>query len=151
MSRCSFADRWRPIAPEVWNADYLFGRFADCKMSPSDPFAAPGDAADASWIFVTEESLEMVCGAADQKRAKRRPYHSPYIRCMLATEKELRITRRKQPKKVEVELELTKRFDAKGLDYGAHLLKSAATLLRDPESQLGRAKKSPLSKPDRWV
>jgi hypothetical protein len=132
-----------PIPTDAWNTECLFGRFHDCKISLRDPFGAAGQAADVSWIFVTQSSLDMVCARDPKAGRKRRPYYSPYIRCMHATAKKLGITRRKQPKKASVELDLEKQFDAAGLkDYGAHLVQAAATLLRDPESQLGRGKKS---------
>jgi hypothetical protein len=140
FARPAFGGGMTPIPTDAWNTEYLFGRFHDCKISLLDPFGGAGQAADVSWIFVTQASLEMVCAPVPKAGGKRRPYFSPYIRCLHATAKNLGITRRHQPKKIEVEDDIRKEFKKKKLKFGEHLVEAAASLLRDPGSRRGRAK-----------
>ena len=134
-----------PIPPNWWNTEKL-DRFAMCQLHPKYPFA-PGVTGDGyAWIFISRGSLERFIER--QPFAPRSPdldmYLSPYLLVMLAVARSLQITPENQPKKEVVVEELKRRWSGnKGLS--AKLVDGMATLLREPESQLGRArpKKNP--------
>jgi hypothetical protein len=69
---------------------------------------------------------------------------SPYLKVMLAVAKKMGITPTKQPLKKLVQTELDKQWKATGRGKLSETLSgSMATLLREPESSLGKAKPAP--------
>jgi hypothetical protein len=128
------------ISPEAWNTEHLFGRFADCQISLSAPFGALRQVTDSCWIFVAsgspEEALRSPISTPDDQA-----YRSPYLQCMNELTEEMGITRRYQPKKIEIESLLKKKFEKAKLKPTENLLKVGATLMRDPQSQAGKGRK----------
>jgi len=130
------------VRREWWNTEYWLNRFVMCQLNPSKPFDLGFAGDDYHWIFLTKESLE--------KYLQRQPFAavatnidvhlSPYMKTMLAVAKRLNITRENQPKLEVVVAELRDCWP--GLEAPSdRLLRAAGTLLREPESKLGRAKK----------
>ena len=130
------------VRREWWNTEYWLNRFMMCQLNPSNPFGPGFEGDDYCWIFLRKESLE--------KYLQRQPFAavatnidvhlSPYMKTMLAVAKRLNITRENQPKLEVVVAELRDCWP--GLEAPSdRLLRAAGTLLREPESKLGRAKK----------
>jgi hypothetical protein len=131
------------VVPRTWwNTESLDNRFIMCQLSPSEPFGSAYAGDDFCWIFLTNESL--------QKYLQSQPFAlvaanidvhlSPYMKTMLAVAKRLSITPENQPKLEAVKAELRKCWTGSE-PLSKRLLNAAATLLRQPESKLGRAKK----------
>jgi hypothetical protein len=47
------------LEPHYWNAESVKSRFSRCEMSLNDPFSDHYRSADAYWIFVTRDSLQV--------------------------------------------------------------------------------------------
>jgi len=128
------------LKPEMWNAENLERRFGRCQMSTKDPFATGPTPAN-HWIFLQRESLDKyLIGQPHSRAATQTPNHiSPYLKVMLGVTKSMGITPDNQPKKEEVVTEIRKAWV--GPPLSKRIVDVMATLVREPESQLGRAKK----------
>ena len=113
-----------------WNGDDLSSRFFRCEMSDLD-----------CWILLDRKSLDqfLITQPHAVSPLGSAPYLSPYLRLMLSVSAAMQVTPDNQPIKKTVEHELVKRWS--GTKLSDHLVKTMATLIRDPESQRGRAKK----------
>ena len=130
------------VRREWWNTEYWRNRFMMCQLNPSNPFGPGFEGDDYCWIFLRKESLE--------KYLQRQPFvpvatnidiHlSPYLKVMLAVAERLSITPENQPKLESVMDELKVCWTGPE-PLSKRLLTAMATLLREPESKLGRAKK----------
>jgi hypothetical protein len=132
-----------PIPRNWWNTENWAYRFALCQLDPTDPFGSDVSGERHYWVFVTEESLKQFV-AKQRHGTKAEDYDafhlSPYLKMMLAANKRLAISPDNQPKKEVVLAEL--RACWKGpVELSDRLLHAAATMLREPESQLGKASK----------
>ena len=132
----------KSVRREWWNTEYWHNRFMMCQLNPSNHFGRGFEGDDYCWIFLTKESLE--------KYLQRQPFApvatnidvhlSPYMKTMLAVAKRLNITPENQPKLEVVVAELRDCWPGSE-PPSDRLLHAAGTLLREPESKLGRAKK----------
>jgi len=115
-----------------WNVDDLRTRFFRCEI------CLEGERCS---LFVTRDSLEQFI--ATQPYAVSSPLNakhlSPYLKVMLSVSAAMKISPENQPAKKLVEYELEKRWNGRTLSK--KLLGTMATLIREPESQLGRARK----------
>jgi hypothetical protein len=95
------------------------------------------------WIFITRDSLHqfLVKQSHSEPRLAKTQYLSPYLKLMVAVSDTMRITPDNQPKKRSVEAEIQNGW-AGPLPLSKNLLETMATLIREPGSQRGRAKKS---------
>jgi hypothetical protein len=133
----------RAAPREWWNTEGWHTRFTMCQLNPDKPFGLGSTGDNYCWIFLTRESLD--------KYLRSQPFapvpegigmhFSPYLRVMLAVANKLKISPDNQPKKSEIVAELSSAWTGPG-PLSKNLLNSAATLLREPESQLGRARKT---------
>ena len=126
-----------PIKPSSWNADYLHDRFYECKISI---------AGERCWIFIERTSLQQFVRTqphAEVVSAGARRY-SPYLTVMLAICEKMNITPEQQPKKSVIEAEI-KQMWLHSNPLSQKLLSAMATLVREPDSQQGRRKKTRLS------
>jgi hypothetical protein len=136
----------RPGKPELWETegDRLYPRFECFALSRSEPFSI-GLRDDAEWICVSRDSLDKFLGgaasAAHLAAALEAPHLSPYMVAALEVVQALNITPDNQPKKEAVMAELRAKWP-KGAERSENLISVLATIVREPESQLGRAKKS---------
>jgi hypothetical protein len=123
----------------MWHSERLDHRFCRCEMSLASPFKE-SRVAETHWIFLQRESLAQYLAARPYSpNVAPPPNHiSPYLRVMLAVTKSMQITPQNQPKKELVVDEIKKTWSGPLSDK---LVKAMATLIREPESQLGRAKK----------
>jgi hypothetical protein len=128
-----------PIEPYRWNADYLEDLFAECKISIQG---------EKCWIFVDGESLDQILKTQSHvpSISPGIPHCSPYLRVMLLVCEKMGITPDHQPKKSEIEAEIKAAWKANQswrgtIELSEHLAEAMATLIREPESQRGRAKK----------
>jgi hypothetical protein len=128
------------LQAKMWNAEKLGHRFDRCQMSLRHPFAT-SPKLDPHWIFLSRESLRKYLAAQPYGSVSTEtPKHiSPYLKIMLIVTERMDITPDKQPKKDEVIAEIDKTWTGKQLSR--KLAEVMATLIREPESQLGRAKK----------
>lgn len=135
----------------AWNTEYIYvqDRFYRCKMFPKRPFAVPSRKKylaeqDACWIFVRRDSIAKLLALSVSERAAQLPHLSPYLVVMLEVATKLNISRTNQPKKSQVVAEITEawkfRADLHG-ELSEKLCQTMATLVREPSSRLGRAKK----------
>ena len=134
------------LSKTSWNTDRWQQRFGMCQIHPKYPFVLGSTGSDHCWIFLTSESLDrfLLTKPFVRVTSENLPHLSPYIRIMLAVAKKLDITPDHQPKKDEVMAEIREVWT--GQPLSKNLLEAMATMLREPESQLGRARKSPSSR-----
>jgi hypothetical protein len=125
-----------------WNTESWRNRFVMCQLKPSEPFGLGCTGEKYCWIFLASESLDKYLnGQPFAPVAANIDVHlSPYMKTMLAVAKRLNITAENQPKLEVVKAELRRCWTGSE-PLSDRLLTAAATLLREPESQLGRAKK----------
>ena len=130
------------LKPEMWNAENLERRFSRCQMSWETPFAKlpfPGT----HWIYLKRESLDnYLAGQPHGITATQTPIHmSPYIKLMLHVVEFLNITPDNQPKKADVMDAIRKAHWTGEKPLSKAEIEWMATLIREPESKLGRARK----------
>ncbi len=120
-----------PLQWHRWNVDDLRTRFFRCEMClEGEPCS----------LFVTRDSLDQFIAQPYAVSSPRKAQHlSPYLKVMLSVSAALEITPENQPAKRLVEGELEKRWN--GGPLSQKLLGTMATLIRERESQLGRAGK----------
>jgi hypothetical protein len=140
------------IDPTWWNTEPARARlrFIGCQLDQDAPFDGAVVGKRNSWIYVSKRTLT---NFADKQPFRPRinqqfeGHVSPYMNLMLAVAKEMSIKPDNQPKKEEV---ITKLNEVAARDFGEelpdklsnNLLKAMATLMRETESQKGRAKKN---------
>jgi hypothetical protein len=131
-----------PFAPEWWNTERTPQRFYFCQINPNDPYSIEVTGDNFCWIFLSADSLDqfLVQQRYSEVRAQFDMHLSPYLAVMLAVASKMKITPEHQPKKEEVLAELKAAWTAEE-PLSANLIDTMATLLREPSSQLGRAKK----------
>lgn len=127
-----------------WNTETNLGEFFnDCqiKLRAGVDFEKRS-VYDCYYIFVEKDAFYRLCAECDppDQLNPSEVHFSPYLKVMLRVAKMLAITPENQPKKIEVIAELQARWPV-GVAHSANLVEAMATLLREPESQLGRAKK----------
>ena len=134
------------VEPELWNGEpkYYGYRFDRWEMSLENPFPedeniGPG----ARWIFMTQESLEQYCDgdAHSTSNESNREHLSPYMRVLLSVAAEMEISPKNQYTKKLVEDKILEKWSSRLKPLSPSLLGHMATILREPESQLGRASK----------
>ncbi len=114
-----------------WNIDDLRTMFFRCEVCLD---------AQRGWIFVTRNSLNGVLATQPYAESlPMKPHLSPYLRLMLSVSAAMGVTPENQPEKKIVEHELEKRWSSGTLSK--KLRGAMATLIREPESQRGRAGK----------
>lgn len=129
-----------PLAADLWNTEKIEARFMMCQMNPDEPFSS-GFAGDGfGWIYLTRESLEAFL--LSQPFALLPPQFdlplSPYMRLMIALILRLKISPENQPKIAELEAHLRSSWTG-SIRLSDNLVHAMATLMREPESQLGKA------------
>jgi hypothetical protein len=139
---------YRPVAggafesiPTVWwNTERTAQRFSYCQINPNDPYAVGVAGDQFCWIFVTAESLAqfLVQSPHSEVASKFDGHLSPYMRVMVSVAAKMQITPENQPKKAAVEAELKTAWTL-SKPLSANKIDVMATLLREPESELGRA------------
>jgi hypothetical protein len=133
-----------PTPRSWWFTDQYGARFAQLTIDPSDPFSVEKPAPDlAHQLFVRAADLPALLtdweGPVDT--AASTAMLSSYLRLMLDVAQSMGISPAVQPKKEIIVCELQARWAAYGLPPSNNLMNAAASLLREPESQAGRAKK----------
>jgi len=125
-----------------WNTESCYNRFTMCQLNPREPFRLGLEGDDCWWIFLTKKSLEKFLQSQPfaPVAANIDVYLSPYMKTMLAVAKRLNITPENQPK-LEVVIAELRDCWPDSEPPSDRLLHAAGTLLREPESKLGRAKK----------
>lgn len=128
---------------EWWNTEGWQNRFTMCQMNPKKPFGIGFAGDDYCWIFLTRESLEkfLISQPFAPVTEKFDVHLSPYMKLMLAVAKKLKLSPDNQPKKSVIVAELKAAWIGSNR-LSQNILESAATLLREPDSQLGRANKT---------
>ena len=135
------------IAPTIWwNTDRWTERFHCCQLNPKDPFSTGPGGEDYWWIFVSRSSLDEYVQARavpspETPGAPAEIHLSPYLRMMHHAVERLGVTPERQPKKAQVEAVLAELWPAT-IPPSRTLLQAMATLIREPDSQAGRARKT---------
>jgi hypothetical protein len=121
-----------PLQWHRWNVDDLRTRFFRCEMCLEG---------ERCWLFVTRDSLAQFIATQPYAVSSplNAPHLSPYLKVMLSVSAAMEISPENQPAKKLVEYELEKKWN--GGTLSKKLLGTMATLIREPESQLGRARK----------
>ena len=130
------------LAADNWNTENLDNRFQRLQMSPSQPFAERS-VADTGWIYVDRESLDKYLAGQPYAapNVANSVHLSPYLKLMLAIAKDMNIAPDRQPKKEQLIATLESKWT--GPDkLSKNLLSAMATLLREPDSQLGSASRN---------
>lgn len=135
------------VPRQFWNTERWRDRFIWCQMNPKDPFSIGFAGENFCWIFITAESLEKFVSLRPfSKLASETLSHlSPYMRVLLAVAKELEITPENQPLKKIVSAAIESRWTGEPLSE--KLLDAMGTILREPNSRLGKAKKTQPGRP----
>jgi hypothetical protein len=151
VSRCEsgqITSALRPVAGgslmtiprQWWNTENWRHRFIMCQLNPREPFGYGFAGDHYCWIFLTCESLDkFLLGQPFAPIAEKEKVHlSPYMKVMISVAKQLDISPDHQPKKSEIEHAINSTWTGPG-KLSKNLVEAAATLLREPESQRGRA------------
>jgi hypothetical protein len=135
----------------LWNTERerIYRRFMWCQVNPDDPFGKSLFSTKNCWIYLTNESLGKLTRSYSSAMAsylQADEYLSPYMRIMIAVKKNLKVEPDNQLKKTTVEEELVRVAQRFAKELGEdglskNLIGAMATLIRDPESKKGRAKK----------
>jgi hypothetical protein len=144
VSRPKAGGALHKVERDLWNTEALWSRYRYGQFKPSDPFSTGLHTEGTHFLFVSQESLQ---AWSKSRRTKAPPEGSanpgtvsPYIAVMLEVSRRLEITPASQPKKAVVELELQRAWQG-DTPLSQNLIRAMATLIRDPESQAGRAAK----------
>jgi hypothetical protein len=130
------------LPAKMWNAENLEHRFHRCQMSLKHPFSTlTKSKSDTHWIFLNRESLDKYLVEQPHGPISTQPpeHISPYLRVMLSVTERMGITPDNQPNKDSVIAEIKKTWA--GAPLSKKLTEVMATLIREPESQRGSAKK----------
>jgi hypothetical protein len=130
------------LPKSVWNTERWWSRFDTCEIDVERPFDHPFARDRGSWIFVTSTSLsDFLLSLPKQPQCEQElPHLSPYLRLMLIVAKRLDITPQHQPLKKAVVTELRSQWTGDS-PLSDSLVEAMGTILREPESKLGRAKR----------
>ena len=122
------------IKSYYWNADDFQDLFHKCKISISG---------EKCWIFVERSSLDAFIRTQPHLGpvSTGAPHYSPYLKVMLFVCEKMRITPEHQPKKTQIETEIKAAWRGSKI-LSQNLIDAMATLVREPESQGGRANKN---------
>ena len=132
-----------------WNTENFWGRFHTCRVDSLSPFHAGAVVEDGDYIFVELASYEAAIKPAPQETRPepvelRAPteleYISPYLHCMIAATRGLKITADDQRKKDEIIAALPDYWKGPG-SLTATDIGHMATLMRDPEYKRGRGRR----------
>ncbi|HEY8596256.1 MAG TPA: hypothetical protein VIL84_13520 [Devosiaceae bacterium] len=130
------------LDPDLWNTEEIDARFETCQMSdqPFDFYASY----DRQWIFVGRESLDRYCGGLGTTPVQPEisQHLSPYLKLMITVSGALQVSPENQPKLEEVLAKLRELWPD-NLTMSDRMLNAMATAIREPEMQLGRARKTP--------
>lgn len=132
-----------------WNTENFWGRFDNCRVNPYSPYDAGVVVTDGDYVFVEEASFEAALQPTQQEPKRESvelsapselEYLSPYLRCMIAATRDLKITADDQRKKDEIIAALPKYWQ------GAETLSSMdiarmATFIREAEHKRGRGRR----------
>ena len=130
------------LPKSVWNTERWRSRFETGELDVEHPFQHPFKRDQGSWIFIGSRTLsQFLLTLADQPPSDvELPHLSPYLRVLLAVAKKLDITPDHQPLKKTVIAELEASWKGES-PLSDSLLRAMGTILREPESGLGKARK----------
>ena len=130
------------VPREHWNTDNWEPRFTIGQYNPSDPYGAAFAGEKFYCLFVEEESLATLVVALSgapvaESAAGPEATLSPYLRFMLALSRRLNLSPENQIPKAALEAEIKNAWRGDP-PLSERLVQAMATLMREPESQLGR-------------
>jgi hypothetical protein len=130
------------IPAHHWNTEKLTPRFAWCQMSMAQPFSDGMGGQGYGHIYVDRASLERFLGSQPfaSKPADLDIHMSPYVKLMLHVIRKWEITPDNQYTKDALEAAMKEEWTGP-IELSDRLAKAMATLVREPESQAGRASK----------
>lgn len=130
------------LPPAYWNGADPRRRFYLCQMDRFDPFGSGLAGEGFGYIFIERESLEayLLSQPFAPKHAELDFHLSPYMQTLITVARKMAIAPDNQPKKEAVIAEL-KAIWTGPEPLGKTMAEYMATILREPESQLGRARK----------
>ena len=142
-------DRW------LWNTEIFWWRFHTCRIDMARPFYSGPAVTGGEFIFVDIPSLQAALQTvpapvnAPPQQEQEEHYLSPYLQCMIAATKALKISACDTRKKQDIIAELPKFWPGAPGDLSAEDLDRMATLLREPANKGGRRfKKRPSDRPE---
>jgi hypothetical protein len=129
------------IPAHLWNGS-VGERFYFCQMSLTDPFGLGVTGTGFGYIFIERVSLnQFLLSQPFAQKPSGLDFHlSPYMQTMATVARKLEITPLNQPKKAEIIAELKMAWTG-AERLGENLLEYMATILREPDSQLGRRRR----------
>lgn len=131
-----------------WFTDRYSSRFSNLTFNPADPFSeSVPTASTANHIFVKADDLSSLLERlnVEERVIPAIPalgQLSPYVRLMMEVNAHLSIDQSSPPKKASILHEIEGRWTIYDLPPSANLMDAMATLLRSPQSQAGRGRKS---------
>lgn len=133
----------QPIPAHCWNGVNATNRFYLCQMSLRDPFGAGFAGASFGHIFIEKSSLDrfLLSQPFAAKPAGLDIHLSPYLQVLVTVARKMQITPENQPKKEAIVEEIKAAWTGDPDLLKDTLAGYMATILREPESQLGRGKK----------
>lgn len=131
-----------PMRREHWNTEQVGFRFEYGAYDPQTPFKTRGPTSSDQYIFLKTDDLD---GLAQRlsiglPQPAGLPHLSPYMKVMLAVIERANVTKENQPPKSSIEAEIEALWTVEPA-LSERLLQAMATLIREPESQLGRGRK----------
>ncbi|KLK90739.1 hypothetical protein AA309_23805 [Microvirga vignae] len=152
ITRCEAGDlisAWRPATggkmeptpAHYWNGA-VQGRFDSCTMSMTNPFPPFLANHQIGFIFLEQASLErfLLSQPFAEKPSGLDIHLSPYLQVLVSIARKMQITPGNQPKKEAIMEEIKLAWTGQE-PLGKTLVEYMATILREPESQLGRGNK----------
>ncbi len=134
----------RELPSHWWAADWVVHWFSSCNFMPFNPFLPSHPVTEMADIFVSIRSVEKVLGQVlvkpeEPKNSVEDQHLSPYLRLMLSIARDLSITPDSQPTIKTIRDMVKHRWGE--LPRSDSLMGAMCTMLHEPSSQLGRAKK----------
>ncbi|NEI43564.1 hypothetical protein GR199_22910 [Rhizobium leguminosarum] len=138
-------DGWATFSLDDWNVDDFSQLFRSCKMYDG---AHRINIGELDWIYVEQVGLKKLAAASEQSNASAidtilsdaaNAHLSPYLKLMLDLALRLKIGPDNQMKKDAIVAEVRQAWGS--LPPSARLQEAMATLLREPDSQAGKAQR----------
>jgi hypothetical protein len=128
------------ISKEWWNIHPILGmhRFRWAQLLPGKPFSVQPPTDDFAFVYLSRQDLDRFITSQPLAavRVDDLPHLSPYLRVMLAVARKAALSPEHQPSKASIEAEIDALWTGEPLSD--RLRSAMATLVREPESKLGR-------------
>lgn len=138
--RSPYGGAMSPMDRDMWNTERWLGRFFYGAFDKEIPFDLGEPTDDPRLIFFDRDDMDGLVRRHryPPPRMESFPHMSPYMKLMLAVVEKAGVTAENQPPKASLEAEIADLWRGES-PLSGRLIDAMATLIREPESQLGRA------------